>query len=188
MQMTTPANNSATSRNGEETAEQRAQRIAAAVRRAPAKMTLQMAQELGVAECEIIRALPDGRAVELDVARWEEIFQGFADLGAMHVIVSNGAATIEAVGEFGGFSTWNEFFNVQTKSLDMHIRHPQLGAAFAVEKPSHMNGVKTFSIQFFDKAGAAALKVFFNFGDKAPPDREARFQDMRQRFRLAKPA
>jgi putative hemin transport protein len=169
-----------------ETHEQRAERIAAAVRRAPAKMTLQMAQELGVPECEIIRALPDGRAMELDIGRWEEIFQGFADLGDMHVIVSNGAATIEAVGEFGGFSTWNDFFNVQTKTLDMHIRHGQLGAVFAVEKPSHMNGMKTYSIQFFDKGGAAALKVFFNFGDKAAPQRETRFQEMRERFRVAK--
>ena len=128
---TTPAS------HGHEPAEQRAERIAAAVRRAPAKMTLQMAQELGVPECEIIRALPDGRAIELDVARWEEIFQGFADLGDMHVIVSNGAATIEAVGEFGGFSTWNDFFNVQTNSLDMHIRHGQLGRLRRGEAEPH---------------------------------------------------
>lgn len=185
METTTRPNDSPPAGNGHETPEQRAERIAAAVRRAPAKMTLQMAQELGVPECEIIRALPEGRAIELDIGRWEEIFHGFVDLGEMHVIVSNGATTIEAVGEFGGFSTWNDFFNVQTKTLDMHIRYPQLGAAFAVEKPSHMNGVKTFSIQFFDTAGAAALKVFFNFGDKAPPERETRFQEMRERFRIA---
>ena len=57
-----------------------------------------------------------------------------------------------------------------------------LGAVFAVEKPSHMNGVNTLSIQFFDRAGAAALKVFFNFGGKPTPERETRFQDMRERF------
>lgn len=174
--------------NGRETPEQRAERIRAAVCRAPAKMTLQLAQDLGVPECEIIRALPDGRAVELDIRRWEEIFHGFADLGEMHVIVSNGAATLETVGEFGGFSTWNEFFNVQTKSLDMHIRYPQLGAAFAVEKPSHMSGVNTYSIQFFDKAGAAAMKIFFNFGGKATPERETHFREMRERFRIATPS
>lgn len=168
-----------------ETAEERSERVRAAVSQAPAKMTLQLAAELGVPECDVVRALPDGRAVELDVRRWEEIFHVFADLGEMHVIVSNGAATIEAVGEFGGFSTWNEFFNVQTKSLDMHIRHPQLGAAFAVEKPSHMSGVNTYSIQFFDRTGAAALKVFFNFGGKATSERETRFQEMRERFRTA---
>ena len=45
-----------------------------------------------------------------------------------------------------------------------------------------MNGMNTYSIQFFDKAGAAAQKVFFNFGDKAPPQRETRFQEMRGGF------
>jgi putative hemin transport protein len=182
MEITTHSRNAAVS-NGQETAAQRAERIRAAVSRAPAKMTLQLAHDLGVPECEVVRALPDGRAVELDIARWEEIFQQFADMGALHVIVSNGAATLEAVGAFGGFSTWGEFFNVQTDSLDMHIRFAQLGAVFAVEKPSHMNGTPTFSIQFFDRAGAAALKVFFNFGGKATQERETRFQEMRERFR-----
>ena len=60
--------------------------------------------------------------------------------------------TLEATGQFGNFSTWGEFFNVQTK-LDMHIRWPQLAAAFAVEKPGHLDGVPTLSVQFFDAAG-----------------------------------
>jgi putative heme iron utilization protein len=161
----------------------RSERIRAAVRASPGKMTLQLAHELGVPEADVVRALPEGRVVELDAARWEEILRGFAGLGAVHVIVSNGAATLEAVGEFGGFSTWNEFFNVQTETLDMHIRWPQLGAVFAVEKPSHMNAVPTFSVQFFDRAGAAALKVFFNFGGRATPEREKQFAAMRERFR-----
>jgi putative hemin transport protein len=159
-------------------------RIRAAVEENPGKMTLQLARELGVPEVEVIRALPDGRAVELDVGRWEELIRGFEALGKVHVLVSNGGATLEAVGQFGGFSTWGEFFNVQTKSLDMHIRWPQLAAAFAVEKPSHMDGVPTMSFQFFDRSGAAAFKVFVNFGGSAPPpERVALFAGMRDRFR-----
>ena len=106
-----------------------------AIERNPGAMTMQLARDLGVPEAEVIRALPDGRAVELDIGRWEEIIRSFEALGTVHVIVSNGATTLEAVGQFGGFSTWGEFFNVQTDSLDMHIRWPRLGAAFAVEKP-----------------------------------------------------
>src|SRR5690349_5696523 len=139
-------------------------------------MTMQLARDLGVPEAEVIRALPDGRAVELDVGRWEAILRRLEGLGKLHVIVSNGAATLESVGEFGNFSTWGEFFNVQTKTLDMHIRHPNLGAAFAVEKPSHMSGVNTFSIQFYDRQGASALKVFFGFGTaEVPAEVAARF-------------
>src|SRR5438477_9851109 len=88
-------------------------RIEAALRDSPSQMTLQLARSLGVPECEVIRAFPEGRAVELDVSRWDEMLRGLEELGKVHVIVSNGAATCEANGQFGGFSVWGEFFNVQ---------------------------------------------------------------------------
>jgi putative hemin transport protein len=173
-------------------------RIQAAVRQEPNKMTLVLARELGVPEAEVVRALPDGRAVELDVGRWEELLRGFEELGQVHVIVSNGAATLEAVGRFGNFSTWGDFFNVQTKSLDMHIRFRELGAVFAVEKPSHMEKVEaeggsapaplagrktTVSFQFFDRAGHSAFKVFLNFGGTVSAERAAQFEALRERFK-----
>ena len=54
---------------------------------------------------------------------------------------------------------------------------------FAVEKPGHMDGTATRSFQFFDQAGAAALKVFLNFGGPIPPEREARFTELRAKFK-----
>jgi putative hemin transport protein len=161
-----------------------AQRIQAAIAQAPSKMTMQIARDLEVPEVEVIRHLPDQRAVELDIERWEDLIQSFAGFGKVHVIVTNGAATLESVGEFGNFSTWGEFFNVQTKNLDMHIRWPNLGAVFAVEKPSHMSGINTLSFQFYDKSGQAAFKVFLTFGSTAPePSLLARFHEVRAKFR-----
>jgi putative hemin transport protein len=150
-------------------------------------MTMQLARELGVPEVEVVRALPDGRSVELDARRWEELLRCFENLGKVHVILSNGGATVEVVGAFGNFSTWGEFFNVQTKSLDMHVRGGQLAAIFAVEKPSHMgDGVNTLSFQFFDRSGAAAFKVFLTFGQKASAKRLGQFAGLRDRFRKEK--
>jgi len=165
------------------------------LQQAPAQMTLQLAAELGVPEVEIIRHMPEERAVELAIERWQEIFEELPGFGAVHVIVSNGAATLEAEGEFGGFSTWGEFFNVQTTSLDMHIRYRELGAVFAVEKPSHMEKAEedaggplagkktTVSFQFFDQAGNSAFKVFLNFGGTVSAERAAQFEALRARFR-----
>jgi putative hemin transport protein len=158
-------------------------RIRAAIQKNPRQMTLQLAHDLGVPEVEVIRALPPDRVTELDVARWEELLQSLEAFGSVRVLVSNGATTIEADGQFGGFSTAGEFFNVQTETLDMHIRWRQLAAAFAVEKPGHMDGVPTRSFQFFDQAGAAALKVFLNFGAAIESEREARFQAIRAGFK-----
>ena len=159
------------------------ERIRAAVDKNPRKMTLQLARDLGVPEVEVIRAFPMDRVVELDIARWEELLRGFEALGSLRVLVSNGATTLEVDGQFGGFSTAGEFFNVQTDSLDMHIRWQQLGAVFAVEKPGHMDGTATRSFQFFDQTGAATFKVFLNFGGPIPPEREAKFVELRDRFK-----
>ena len=115
------------------------------------------------------------------VGRRSCALEGFAKV---HVIVSNGGATCEVTGQFGGFSTWGEFFNVQTKTLDMHIRWPQLAALFAVEKPGHMDGVNTLSVQFYDRQGSAAFKVFITFGGQKPsPETQAKFDELRRRFR-----
>jgi putative hemin transport protein len=159
-------------------------RIQEALGNSPSQMTLQLARQLGVPEVEVIRAMPDDRIVELDAARWEEVLRSFEELGKVHVIVSNGCVTSEATGQFGGFSTWGEFFNVQSQSLDMHIRGARLAAVFAVVKPSHIDGVDTLSFQFYDSDGEAAFKVFVTFGgQKSPPERVALFQTIRERFR-----
>src|SRR2546421_3815760 len=157
-------------------------RIRAAVAHNPRKMTLQLARDLGVPEVEVIRAFPPDRVTELDGGRWEELLCGLEALGSVRVLVSNGATTIEVDGQFGGFSTAGEFFNVQTETLDMHIRWKQLAAVFAVEKPGHMDGMATRSIQFFDQTGAAALKVFLNFGGPLSPVREVWFVEARKKF------
>jgi putative heme utilization carrier protein HutX len=159
-------------------------RIRAAVEKNPRKMTLQLARDLGVPEVEVIRAFPPDRVTELDIARCEKLLRGLEVFGSVRVLVSNGATTIEVDGQFGGFSTVGEFFNVQTDSLDMHIRWQQLAAAFAVEKPGHMDGMATRSFQFFDQTGAAAFKVFLNFGGPIPPEREAQFVSLRAKFKL----
>src|SRR5580698_1580167 len=158
-------------------------RIRAAVEKNPRKMTLQLARDFGVPEVEVIRAFPVDRVVELDIARWEELLRGFEALGSVRVLVSNGATTLEVDGQFGGFSTAGEFFNIQTDTLDMHIRWRELAAVFGVEKPGHMDGMATRSFQFFDQTGAAAFKVFLNFGGPILPEREAKFIEFRAKFK-----
>ena len=165
--------------------EQKVERIREALAVNRRKMTIQVARELGVSEVEVIRCLPDGHAAELDVSRWEELIRRFELLGQVHVIATNGAVTLECFGQFGNFSTFGEYFNVQTNTLDMHIRHEQLAAAFAVEKPGHMDGVNTLSFQFYDRSGTAAFKVFLTFGGSAPPPAKlADFTSIRDEFVL----
>jgi len=168
------------------TAEEHRQRIRAAVESNPRKMTLQLASDLGVSEVEVIRAFPPNRVTELEVARWAELIRCFEDLGTVRVIVSNASTTAELEGRFGGFSKTGTFFNVQTPTLDMHIRWKELGAAFAVQKPGHLDGINTLSFQFYDLTGSAAFKVFLNFGEALADDRVKQFENVRERFSIGR--
>jgi len=159
------------------------EQIQKAIRENPNQMTMLLARQFGVPEVEIVRAFPDDRAIELDAQRWEELIRSLEVFGKVHVIVSNGGATLEANGQFGNFSTTGDFFNVQTKSLDMHIRWREIGAVFAVEKPGHLDGKKTLSFQFFDRSGHSAFKVFLGFGAGIPPEKAEHFMKVRDTFR-----
>lgn len=134
----------------------------------PRAMTMVAARELGISEAQVMRSLPDDRVTELAATRFREMMDRLADYENVHVIVSNGATTIEAFGKFGNFSTFGPFFNVQSKNLDMHIRQDEIDSVFAVEKPGHLDGVVTLSIQFYDRTGSSAFKVFLTFGNKVP--------------------
>jgi putative heme iron utilization protein len=161
------------------------EQIRAAFQANPRKMTMMLARELGVPEAEVMKALPETLATALDITLWEDLIRSFEPLGKVHVICSNGGVTLESVGIFGNFSTAGEFFNVQTATLDMHIRYKNLGSAFAVKKPGHMDGVNTLSVQFFDKQGHSAFKVFITFGGSAPSEeRLAHFTGICDKFRL----
>jgi len=132
------------------------------------QMTLMLARKLNVQEIEVVRALQGDLSHELDFARWEELVRSFESLGNVHVIVSNGAVTLEGFGQFANFSNTDGFFNVRSKSLDMHIRSWELASVFAFRKPSHTDGREALSFQFFDRRGDAAFKVFLTFGGHDP--------------------
>ena len=150
------------------------------------QMTMMLAHKLRVPEVEIIRALDGDTSYELDFARWEEIIRAFEALGDVTVIVSNGATTIEAFGQFGGFSNKDGFLNVRSKSLDMHIRSWELASVFAFRKPSHLDKHESLSIQFFDRRGNSAFKVFLNFGGKDPaPELVQTYNELIGKFKKA---
>ena len=161
----------------------RIDRLRQAIREKSGSMTLQLARDFGVPEVEVLRNFPPNRVAELDVSQWEQLIRSLATLGSVRVLVSNRAATMEAVGRFGGFGTTGEFFNVQTESLDLHIRWQELHSVFAVEKPSHIDGRVTQSIQFFDQTGDSALKVFLSFGEPVSPEVPLLFRELCRKFR-----
>jgi putative heme utilization carrier protein HutX len=163
-----------------------AQRVRDAFAKNPTAMTVQLARELNLPERDVVAALPEGRSRALDVTRWQEVLKAMAVAPQVHVIVSSSGCTLESIGQLGNFSTWGDYFNVQSKSIDMHIRGSQIGSVFVVSKQSHMDGVETLSVQFFTHAGQAAFKVFLTFGKKPPTEEtKALVEDLVKRFGAA---
>ncbi|MCC7146786.1 MAG: hypothetical protein IT443_10095 [Phycisphaeraceae bacterium] len=181
-QVTKDSGGTAMAAVGQERGERRG-KIREAFLKNPSQMTVVLARQLGVPEVEVVDAVGPEMSTELDAGRWEEILRSFEELGQVHVICSNSSVTLEVFGQFGNFSTWGDFFNVQSKTLDMHLRPRTLARVFAVEKPSHMDGVSTLSFQFFNQQGEAAFKVFLTFGSQAPTAvKQAAFAGIRRRF------
>jgi putative heme iron utilization protein len=146
-------------------------------------MTSVLARRHRLREIDVIGVLPPEQVTELDAGKWEAILRSFEDVGDVHVIMSNRSGVMEAFGRFGNFSRMGPYFNVLTKSLDMHLLPDTFARIFSVEKPSHMDGKPTLSIQFFNIDGDAAFKVFFSFGKAAPTDeRRTMWERMRERF------
>jgi len=165
------------------TEEERLEAIREAYNEDRSQMTLMLAYKLRTPEVDILRALEGDTARELDGSRWEEIIRAFEPLGNVTVIVSNGATTIEAFGQFGKFSVKDGFLNIRTDSLDMHIRGWELASVFAFRKPSHLDKHESLSFQFFDKRGSAAFKVFLNFGGSEPtPELKKTYNELIERF------
>ncbi len=153
----------------------------------PDMMILEVAHRSGLSEGEILSLLPAPRAVRLDHSQWEALLRELPQFGAVRVLVSSVGATMECQGTFGGFSRTGDYFNVQTADLDLHIRWRNIASAMAVEKPSHLNARPTASLQLFDGAGHAILKVFVLFGAREegdPARRRTAFESLRARYAL----
>lgn len=164
--------------------------VTAYFQQVPNAMTLIAAREIGCPEVEVVRRLPalasgEPSVIELDPNRFEELIRSLVGQGKFYVFVSNGLCTMESVDEFDGISTAGPWLNVEKGELDMHLNTGNLGACLAVTKLSHMTMQAVLSLQFYDKAGASGVKVFFNLkGPDLTDEREAFYKALCERFVL----
>ena len=148
------------------------------------RMTMMAARRFLVPERSVLDALGgEMPVVRLRDGAFRELMECLPGLGTVRVFVRSRAAVIESVGTFGGYSESGPFFNVQTDTLDMHILHAEVAAAYSVEKLGHDSANATYSVQFFDHAGDAAFKVFLweDFPNVPAPRIEA-FRSLTQRY------
>ena len=146
----------------ERTQEQLIEEIRTWFRDDPSRMTMMGARKFGVPEETVVRTLiGQWPIVALRADAFKEIMDALRGMGLLRVFVRSRIAVSEVSGKFAEFSESGGFFNVQGDGIDMHIIWRDIAAIYAVEKQSHdVPDQRTYSIQFFDKQGDAAFKVF----------------------------
>ena len=127
-------------------------------------MTMVASRHFEVPEESVIQSLVgEWPLTELRAESFKEIMQELQKVGLVRIFVRSHAAVMECDGNLGEarFSNTGPFFNIDGGGLDMHIMHKEITKAYALEKKSHMNPEdNTYSIQFYDRFGNSALKLF----------------------------
>lgn len=133
------------------------EKVAAKLAANPGLKTGMLADSLGVPEADVLRAMPDGHAHELQVADMDRFIEGLAALGRIYFVTRNEGCVTEIKERFGGFSRSGPFLNVDGEALHLHLRTDRIAAVFHVtpETPTPMP-----SLQFFADSGAMVFKVF----------------------------
>lgn len=122
--------------------------------------TAAIAEALGVAELDVMRALPAAWATELRHTDAEAILRSLESWGTIYFVGRNAACVTEIAGEFGSFSRTGPFLNTNGRNLHLHIRVDNIAAIVAVHYPADPGGDRTCSLQFFQADGASSFKVY----------------------------
>lgn len=133
-------------------------------RKDPSRMTMVAARHFGVNEQDVIEALKtEWPITELRAENFEAVMEGLQQVGLVRIFVRSAAVVMECDGNLGeaSYSKTGPFFNIDGGGIDMHIMYKDITSIYALEKQSHMNPEDhTYSLQFFDKHGNSAFKIF----------------------------
>ncbi|GAB5407658.1 MAG: hemin-degrading factor [Balneolaceae bacterium] len=113
------------------------------------------AETLGVSEVELLTTQQDVTRLKED---WAGIFKAIESLGYVMALTRNESVVHERKGEYHNISFEGHVGLVLDPNIDLRIFQNRLGFAFAV--PVKNSKGTLLSIQFFDKHGTAAHKIY----------------------------
>lgn len=113
------------------------------------------AQKLGVSEAELLVTQNEVTRLQSD---WEEIFKAIESLGYVMALTRNESVVHERKGEYHNISFEKHVGLVLDPNIDLRIFQGRFGFAFAIPVKNPRGTLH--SIQFFDKHGVAAHKIY----------------------------
>jgi len=125
------------------------EKIAKIIAEKPETMTSTIATDLGITERDVVKHLPDGMSIEVDVNQFESIWEAMSDWASVTVIIRNSGIIAEIKGKLSKGSKASGYFNLFDRNapLNGHISIDSIDSIFFVSKK--FMGLDTHSIQFF---------------------------------------
>lgn len=126
----------------------------------PDLMPAQLASELGIAELEVVTALPKAQRVFLPLAHMDELLQSLPEWGSLTTIVMLSGSVFEFKGDFPQGKFAHGYYNLYSKGDGLH-GHLKLDGMRAIALISRsFRGSESHSINFFGPQGEVVFKVY----------------------------
>ncbi|MEF2146363.1 MAG: heme utilization cystosolic carrier protein HutX [Desulfovibrionaceae bacterium] len=134
--------------------------IQARIIKNPSEHTMNLAEEFGVSEAEVVRCLPDEMRTEAPASDFETLWNTMTKWDKVTFICRNAGAVVEVVGKLPQGNFGHGFFNLNDKdsALRGHLFADRVGSIWLVSKPFFT--MESHSVQFFDIDGNAMFSVY----------------------------
>ncbi|MDO1583051.1 heme utilization cystosolic carrier protein HutX [Rhizobium oryzicola] len=141
------------------TNDDRRQRALAALAEKPDGVVEAIASKADVTPSEILAILPEGAALTVDAAAFNDIWTELGNWGEVLLIVHTEDIVLEVTGSLPAGSEGHGWFNIHGDSpIGGHIRKENCAGITFVDRAFH--GRRSCSIWFMNAAGFAMFKVF----------------------------
>ncbi|MGI2210204.1 heme utilization cystosolic carrier protein HutX [Shewanella baltica] len=123
-------------------------------------MPAQLASELGIAELEVVAALPPEQVVFVPLTQLDTLLQALPEWGKLTTIVMLSGSVFEFKGDFPQGKYAHGYYNLYSKGdgLHGHLKLDAMRGIALISRP--FRGSESHSINFFGSEGEVVFKVY----------------------------
>ncbi|MCU8103890.1 heme utilization cystosolic carrier protein HutX [Shewanella sp. SM101] len=123
-------------------------------------MPAQLASELGIAELEVVAALPPEQVVFVPLTQLDTLLQALPKWGKLTTIVMLSGSVFEFKGDFPEGKYAHGYYNLYSKGdgLHGHLKLDAMSGIALISRP--FRGSESHSINFFGREGEVVFKVY----------------------------
>lgn len=147
-------------------------------------MPAQLASELGIAEIDVVAALPPEQVVFVPLTQLDTLLQALPEWGNLTTIVMLSGSVFEFKGDFPQGKYAHGYYNLYSKGdgLHGHLKLDTMHGIALISRP--FKGSESHSINFFGSEGEVVFKVYLGRDKQRAlfPEQVRQFKALAARF------